>query len=101
MIFPFGLVRRGSTARIAAPERPHGVQRRARAEQQLRRLDLDPRMMGKLLGARQPACQRFHAIAALEWVLWRDQPPHLVQAETLQRLEADMSMALVRRIERA
>src|SRR4029453_8714804 len=45
--------------------------------------------------------QRLHAVVGLERVLRRDQPPDFVQAEPLQRLEADMAMALVRGIERA
>jgi hypothetical protein len=55
--------------RIEAVERAHRVERVARAEQQLRRLDLDARMVGGLAGAGEADRQGLHAVVALQRVL--------------------------------
>ena len=87
---------------IGAAQRPHRVEGEARAQHQLGRIDADARMAADdLARAGDAGRQRLHAVVGLERVLRRDQPPHLVEPEPLQRLEADMAMALVRGIERA
>jgi hypothetical protein len=56
-------------ARVKTLQRLHRVQRVARAKQQLRRLDLDARMMSKLLAAGEARRQRLHAVVALQRIL--------------------------------
>ena len=87
--------------RVEPAQRPHGVERVARAEQQFGRIDPDAGMTGELARARHAGRQRLHAVVALQRVLRRDQPPDLVEAEPPQRLEADVAMAFMGRIERA
>lgn len=41
---------------------------------------------GNLFGSRHALFERGHAVGGFQRVLRRDQPPHLVQAEKLQRL---------------
>ena len=87
--------------RIDPLQRLHRVERVARAQQQLGRVDADARMVGDLAGTGHARRQRLHAVAALQRVLRRDQPPHFVEAEALQRLQADVPMAGMGRVERA
>jgi hypothetical protein len=58
-------------------------------------------VLGDHLCAGDALAQRAHAGRGLERILRRDQPPDFIKAEALQRLAADMQMALMRRIERA
>jgi hypothetical protein len=52
-------------------------------------------------GAGKPLGKRCHAALRLQWILRRHQPPYLVEAEALQRLEADVEMAGMRWVEGA
>ena len=56
---------------------------------------------GQCLGAGETIGKLAHAGDRLQRILRRHQPPDLVEAEPLQRLAADMEMALMRRVERA
>jgi hypothetical protein len=59
----------------------------------------------RIAGDAHCTCDAFlqgsHAGGGLERVLRRDQPPDFIEAKALQRLAADMQMALMRGIERA
>ena len=88
-------------ARIAPAQRPHGVERIARAEQQFGRVDPDAGVAGELTRARDASRQRLHAVVALQWVLRRDEPPDLVETEAPQGFQADVAMAVVGRVERS
>src|SRR5260221_745906 len=55
---------------------------------------------GERSGLLQALGEGRHASNRLQRVLRRDQPPHLVEVETLQRLAADMQVAAMRGIER-
>ena len=50
---------------------------------------------------REALVEACHADFRLQGVLWRDEPPYLVEAEPLQRLSTDVEVALMRRIEGA
>ena len=50
----------------------------------------------------EPRFERRHVLRAfLQRIAGRDQPPHLVEAERAHRLEADVPVPAMRRIERA
>ena len=51
------------------------------------------RVPGKRTGAPQPLFERGHASHRFQRVLWRDQPPDLVQPEPPERRTADLEMA--------
>ena len=72
-----------------------GAEPRLQRQHPQARVTGDRRRPGHALG------QRRHAGLGLERVLRRDQPPDLVQLQPLQRLQADVAVAGVRRIERA
>src|SRR3984893_13162839 len=48
----------------------------------------------------QPNRERCHAGNRLQRVLWRDEPPHLVELEALQGEQAQMQMSAMGRVER-
>jgi len=52
-------------------------------------------------GAREPVLERGHTFLGFERVLWGNEPPNLIQMQVLQRQQADMQMAVVRRVEGA
>ena len=89
-----------SGVREMSAQRPDGVQGITRAEQKFGRADDNAPAVGNLARARDPGRQRLHAVIALQGVLRRDQPPYLVETEALQRLAAEVSMAVVSRVER-
>lgn len=80
-------------ARKAPAQLAEGVGGEARAEPRLEIGDLDARMARQGPGALEAVAKRCHAFDRLQRILRRDQPPDLVEVETLQRLEADMVMA--------
>ena len=88
-------------ARIEPAQRPHRVERVARAEQQLRRTDTDMRVTGDLPCPCDAGRQGLHAVIALQRVLRRDQPPHLVEVEPSQGLQADVPVSVVGGVERS
>ena len=49
----------------------------------------------------EPRRKRRHAGDGLQWVLRRDQPPHLVEIEPFEGGQAQMQMTGVSRVERA
>src|SRR3546814_4823517 len=51
--------------------------------------------------ARHAGGQWGHPVARLQRVLRRDEPPDLVETQPPERLDADMAVAAVRRIERS
>ena len=48
----------------------------------------------------QPNRERRHACNRLQRVLWRDEPPHLVEVEALEGEQAQMQMSAMCRVER-
>jgi len=63
---------------------------------------LDPRMVrGQGSGRGETVGQGGHALYRLQRVLGRDEPPDLVEIEGAQRLETDMEVAAMRRVEGA
>lgn len=52
-------------------------------------------------GRSEPPFERSHVRGVFQRVLWRNQPPHLVQRQPLQRLPRNVPVPLVRRIERS
>ena len=62
---------------------------------------LDAPVVGELRRGVETPLERGHAAHRFERVLRRDQPPHLVEVEPLQRLEADMAVAGMGRVEGA
>src|SRR6478672_12746270 len=88
--------------RVAALQKPHRIDREARAVSLLEVADPDAGP------ARHPPCgskarfKRRHVLRAfLQRVAGRNEPPHLVEAEGAHRLQADVPMPPVRRVERA
>ncbi|GGF12295.1 hypothetical protein GCM10011611_17380 [Aliidongia dinghuensis] len=59
------------------------------------------RMLRDLSGLGEPLVERRHALDRLQRILRRDEPPDLVELEMLQRQQADVAMAAVRRVEGA
>src|SRR5260221_13277835 len=90
-------MRAGKRARDGV-DRTRGV---AGAEPRLDVGDLDARILRQRRGRGEALGERRHAAHRLQWVLRRDQPPHLIEREPSQRLAADMEMAAMGRIERA
>jgi len=100
---------------IVGPHQPHKIDSRParlqrgecvdgemRAESGLEIEDADaPIMLRNGFGARDALAELAHAGGRLQRILRCDQPPDFIEAETLQRLAADMQMALMRRVERA
>jgi len=60
-----------------------------------------PASVGDAAGRGQPLRQRRHAALRLQWVARRDHQPHLVETETPARQFRDVSVAGMRRVERA
>jgi hypothetical protein len=52
-------------------------------------------------GLFQPNREGRHAVYRLQRVLWRDEPPDLVEAEVFEREQADVQMPAMGRVERA
>src|SRR5688572_22802239 len=58
-------------------------------------------MPGHQLAADEPLFQRRHVACRFERILRADQPPDVIEAEQLQRQQADMAVAVMRRVEGA
>src|SRR5688572_2786835 len=56
-------------------------------------------MPGHQLAADQPLFQRRHVACRFERILRADQPPDVIEPEQLQRQQADMAVAVMRRVE--
>src|SRR4051812_42655841 len=63
--------------------------------------DDDSRMPGDQVAADQPLFQRRHVACRFERILRADQPPDVIEAEQLQRQQADMAVAVMGWVERA
>jgi hypothetical protein len=87
--------------RKAPPERAERVGGIAGAEQGLDVGDPEAGVARQPARAGQALGKGRHALLLLERILGRDQPPDLVEAEPAQRLQADLEMTLMGRIERA
>jgi hypothetical protein len=72
-----------------------------RAESRLEIEDADARITGDARRHGDALFKGPHAGGGLQRILRRDQPPDLVETKALQRLAADVQMALMRRVERA
>src|SRR5215469_7359390 len=77
------------------------VDREYRAKPAFEVQDPDARMAYQGARAGQPLFRGRHALGLLERVLRRHQPPHFVKTEPPQRLEAQMHVAGMGRVERA
>ena len=84
-----------------ALERDDRIRRVVGAEPRLDVGDLDMRIRRHRSGRRDAISERRHAARRLQRVLWRDQPPDLIERQPSQRLAADMEMTAVSGIERA
>src|SRR6185437_15125357 len=88
--------------RIAPLQPPDRVDGEAGALANLEIADPDPRPARHVLGRGQARLERRHVgRALLQRIAGRDQPPDLVEAERAHRLEADVPMPAMRRVERA
>src|SRR5687768_14515259 len=90
-----------AVAWVPADQLAKRVDGEARPEPRLEIADPDWGSPRHLPGGRKPRLERCHAFVGLERIAGRDQPPHLVEAERVERSEADPAMPAVRRIERA
>jgi hypothetical protein len=63
--------------------------------------DDDSRMPGDQLAAYKPLFQRRHVAFRFERILRADQPPDVIEAEQLQRQQADVAVAVMGRVEGA
>jgi hypothetical protein len=89
-------------SRPAALQRGERIGGELRAESRLEIEDTDTLIvLRNRLGAGKALAELAHAGGRLQRILRRDQPPDLVEAETLQRLAADMQMAFMCGVERA
>lgn len=87
---------------INAPEAPYRIDRITGPFALLEIADPDARVSRHPGGGREPAFERRHILGAfLQGIARGDQPPHLVEPESLRRREADPPVRPVRRVERA
>lgn len=82
-------------------ERGHGIDRIAGAQNRLHRGDPNPPIPDQRLGVTLSGGECGHAVVGFERVLRGNQPPDAVKPQPVQRLTADLHMALMGRIERA
>src|SRR5205823_9351746 len=88
--------------RVTVLQFAHRIHRIARARAPLDLADADPRTPCHPLGGGEARVEWRHvASARLEGIAGRDEPPHLVEAERLDRREADASVREMRRVEGA
>jgi len=89
-------------ARIAATDALERVDGEARAFEGLEGAGPDRRPASHRPGRGEPSRERRHVLRlCLERVAGRDQPPHLVEPELVERGEAHPPVAAMRRVERA
>lgn len=89
-------------ARISAENPRQRVDGKARAFASLEVADADRRSARQRLGRGEPRLQRRHVLRRrLERVAGRDQPPHLVEAQRLGRVDADLPVPAMGGVEGA
>ena len=86
---------------VAPLEFAQRIKRVARTHFGFDRSDANRRAPRHLPGRPDPSLQRCHAFGRLENVAGRDQPPHLIQPQSIARKQTDPPMRTMRRIETA
>ena len=61
--------------------------------------DMNAGMTSHESGVFEALNKRGHAVAGLEWILRRDQPPQFIEGKIFQRQQADVAMAFMSRVE--
>lgn len=88
-----------SIVRVALSETAQGVDGIACSQIRFRLADVDSTISRNLACRGQTIGIRRHTFNGLQRVLWRDQPPDLIEMEALECQQADVPVTQMRRIE--
>ena len=88
-------------SRIAAPQLRQRVDRKSRAHIGLDRTDPDRRPPRHHFGSGHACRQPGHPLHRFQHIAGRHQPPHFIQPQRCQRVQADAAVRAMRRVEAA